>query len=743
MLVHCSKKIVTLTINSKTTYVYMKKQFLLVLTVASALSVAANGKLDLRSLGQLHAYHAEASSRLRSANAETKMVTAIVSLKENSDLSVLEAKGMEVLRQRDELAIVRLPMDSVETIVAQPELLRMQFSRPVRAKLETAHPVTGVDKIQAGTGLEKAYKGEGVIVSLCDQGLDPNHINFRKAGTTESRVKRLWSISNGKATTYSTASQISGYSTDDKSATHGTHVAGIMTGSYTDETVKSIGVAPEADIAMVALKTASDADICLGIENIIDYAKQEGKPLVVNLSMGGNSGCHDGKSESEQYYARLGKEALICVAAGNEADLPIAAKKTFTASDNTTKGLFDNTDSYYYGSSLYGYFEVYSEDETAFSLKPVFVSGTTGEILYEFDTIDGTKAGEKTYTSNGSLSKYFTGSFTIAYGVDEYSDRYGVIFDCEKFTYKRDNIYLGYVVEGKVGQTVYCYADAYYTQFVDDIDGWSEDLDADGSINNIATAQNTIAVGAFATRKTFKYLNGHSETYDAAVVGDIAYYSSYGTLVDGRKLPHVCAPGQALSSSYSTPYMKTEAQYDGTSIANYKAAVSKVEDGGKYYFWKDMGGTSMACPYVAGVVALWVEAYPQLSYDDVINIINETSNTDSYVSKGNKVQWGAGKINAYEGLKKAIQLNPDGAVNSLNSDKNILVNNIGDNSFEIFVANETGLKADVYDLSGRKVTTSVGDNNTVVVDLNGQQKGVYVIGITGQSTHYSYKVLVK
>ena len=156
-----------------------------------------------------------------------------------------------------------------------------------------------------------------------------------------------------------------------------------------------------------------------------------------------------------------------------------------------------------------------------------------------------------------------------------------------------------------------------------------------------------------------------------------------------------------------------------------------------------MCGTSMACPYATGVIALWAEAYPQLTFDDVVNIITETSNSDSYVAKGNKVQWGAGKINAYEGLKKAIQLNPDGAVGNINSDKNILVNNMGNNSYEIFVANESSLKTDVYDLSGRKVATAVSDGNTVVVNLDGQQKGVYVIGVTGKSAHYSHKVLVK
>ncbi len=723
----------------------MKKQFLLVLTVASALAAAGNSKMDLRSMSQLQSYKSQASTLKSVAGATPKMVTAIISLENaDSDLSKLEAMGVEVLRQRDDMAIVSLPMDSVDKVLTRPELRRMQFSRPVRTKLETAHPVTGVDKAQAGTGLDKAYKGEGVIVSMCDMGIDPNHINFRKAGTTESRVKRVFVASGSKVTTYDTASKIAGFTTDDSSETHGTHVAGIMAGSYTDATVKSIGVAPEADIAMVALKNGSDAEINLGIESLIDYAKQEGKPLVINLSLGANSGCHDGKSDSEKYLAKLGKEAIICISAGNEADLPIAAKKTFTASDKTTKGLFTNTDYWTYGLDISGYFEIYSNDETSFSLKPVIVNGTNGEILYEFDTLDGTTEGNKTYKSSSSstLSKYFSGSFTVSYGIEENSNRYGVAFDCTKCTYKRSNVYLGYVVEGKAGQTVYCYADAYYSQFVNDVDGWHDDLDADGSINNMATADNVISIGAFSTRKSFPYLSGKTETYNATV-GDIAYYSSYGTLVDGRKLPTVCAPGHALNSSYSTPYVKAIARSEGVSIGNYDAVVARVQDGGKYYFWSDMAGTSMACPYATGTIALWVEAYPKLTYNDAITIINETSNRDTYVAKGNQVQWGAGKINAYEGLKKAIQMNEEGSVNGINSEKNILVNSLGNNSFEIFVASENGLTADVYDLSGRKVATATGNGDTVVVNLNGQQKGAYVIGVTGQATHYSHKVLVR
>lgn len=180
----------------------MKKIYLLAILAMGASSVFGQGKLDLRSLEVLRQYQAQTAGMQKTQAAEPKMVTAVVRLSSDNAVAALQKKGIEVLRQRDDLAIVQLPMDSVESVVASDALRQMQFSRPVRAKLDEANKSTGADKVHEGTDLDRAYTGESVIVSLIDQGIDPNHITFRKKGTTESRVKCL-SLDSVERQTYS------------------------------------------------------------------------------------------------------------------------------------------------------------------------------------------------------------------------------------------------------------------------------------------------------------------------------------------------------------------------------------------------------------------------------------------------------------------------------------------------------------------------------------------------------------
>ena len=111
---------------------------------------------------------------------------------------------------------------------------------------------------------------------------------------------------------------------------------------------------------MVGLKSSTDTDILLSIETLIDYAKANGKPLVINISLGSNDGPHDGSSVNDQYYAKLGKEAFICIAAGNEGDLPIAAYHKFSSTNTEMRGLFDTTDPTY-GNTLSGAVEFWGD----------------------------------------------------------------------------------------------------------------------------------------------------------------------------------------------------------------------------------------------------------------------------------------------------------------------------------------------------------------------------------------------
>lgn len=178
----------------------MKKIYLLAILAMGASSVFGQGKLDLRSLEVLRQYQAQTAGMQKTQAAEPKMVTAVVRLSDDKAVAALQKKGIEVLRQRDDLAIVQLPMDSVESVVASDALRQMQFSRPVRAKLDEANKSTGADKVHKGTDLDRAYTGEGVIVSLIDQGIDPNH-HVPQEGN--NRVAREMSLDSVERQTYS------------------------------------------------------------------------------------------------------------------------------------------------------------------------------------------------------------------------------------------------------------------------------------------------------------------------------------------------------------------------------------------------------------------------------------------------------------------------------------------------------------------------------------------------------------
>ena len=67
-----------------------------------------------------------------------------------------------------------------------------------------------------------------------------------------------------------------------------------------------------------------------------------------------------------------------------------------------------------------------------------------------------------------------------------------------------------------------------------------------------------------------------------------------------------------------------------------------------------MQGTSMSAPMVAGIIALWLQANPNLTVAQIKTILQNTSITDSFTGTGSAIPnniWGRGKINAYAGIQ--------------------------------------------------------------------------------------------
>ena len=96
-------------------------------------------------------------------------------------------------------------------------------------------------------------------------------------------------------------------------------------------------------------------------------------------------------------------------------------------------------------------------------------------------------------------------------------------------------------------------------------------------------------------------------------------------------------------SSYSDYYKESSAN-----------TVASATLDGKSYFWGQMTGTSQASPFVAGVIATWLEANPELSPEDIQLILKKTARSDSYTGTCPNPVYGYGKIDALAGIGEVL-----------------------------------------------------------------------------------------
>jgi subtilisin family serine protease len=234
---------------------------------------------------------------------------------------------------------------------AHPEL-DLSVSPPRRLLLDNSKAWTRVETFRKNALAEGAgtIDGTGVIVGIIDTGLDVRHADFRdKSGKT--RV--AWLMSAGAAEglhpdleqTYgcvdAAQSGCAVYAAADIDALiqqdsdrlvdaegHGTHVSSIAAGNGGPSIVKKpryVGVAPGATIIVATPKKFYDPDILNAARFIFDRADELGMPCVINLSVGGDFGPHDGTSALEKGLAAMVGDnkpgRAIVVAAGNSGDV--------------------------------------------------------------------------------------------------------------------------------------------------------------------------------------------------------------------------------------------------------------------------------------------------------------------------------------------------------------------------------------------------------------------------------------
>lgn len=76
------------------------------------------------------------------------------------------------------------------------------------------------------------------------------------------------------------------------------------------------------------------------------------------------------------------------------------------------------------------------------------------------------------------------------------------------------------------------------------------------------------------------------------------------------------------------------------------------------YYWIHSVGTSQSSPVVAGIIALWMEACPTLTVNEIRSILQKTSRLDDYCLRapGGPIQSGFGKVDAVAGMKEVLSM---------------------------------------------------------------------------------------
>ena len=563
------------------------------------------------------------------------------------------------MHRRGHLVLAQVPEERIGELADYPHVVRLESQPSATPVMDCARTFCNLPAAVADAS-PLPLTGNNVVTGFCDIGFDPAHINFfDNDGKTRVRKIVQYTLEQPRPIVIDTPEEIMGWGTDNPDETHATHVAGIMAGGF--DTNNYNGIATESDI-VATVSPLYDAYLLDGCEQIIDYARSVGKPAVINMSIASEIGPHDGTSLFNQYMDMLAEDAAVCISAGNSGERNCYIERTFSEERPTVRTYPRQWPSW---SPLeaHGIIDIWGKDERQFSVDVVGWSETGKEIAYRWKGENLLEPGTDIVICSPDLAEKFpghaepllparfSGYIYLTAEVNPENDRYNVSFICDVKDITTTDHYaaeyrFGPEITGSPGQGVEIYASSNIF-FLSPYDPLSTNGNSSRSVNDLCAGDNAICVGAITSRNTWPLTNGTTGSFDKLSVGSPAYFSSYGTLNDGTLLPHICAPGAVVVSSISTPYVNAH-----PDAAENTSAI--FDSDGTQYFWKNDQGTSMSSPFVAGVIALWLQANPDLTGKEIKDIVLSTASSPAF--QPHNPQWGHGLLDAAAGLDKAREL---------------------------------------------------------------------------------------
>jgi subtilisin family serine protease len=567
-------------------------------------------------------------------------VNAFVQLKSGVDIRQLESYEVTVKGCVGNTLSILVPLARYADLATSGLCELIDIGSPEHLVINQARASNRINTLYNGSGVDRRYNGSGVVVGVVDNGFEYGHPAFYDSTGTTLRVKRVW---NQKATSgtpptgytygaeYTTTSSILAAQTDIATMSHGTHVTGIAAGcggnNATGATYR--GVAPAADIVLVTTTLASSATFD-GIKYIVDYAQSVGKPCVINLSLGSHVGPHDGTSTFDRLCDTMlstRRGVVLVGAAGNEGEDSLHISKTFTATDTNLYTMLD-----FEGSQAgSGIIDIWGAPGKRFMAGVGIVDGNGRFVSTTYLYYSHTSSSSTTNLSGAvDITIYQSGP-------SSYNNRQSVSFVIDA-TALPSGYRTVVIVRGSEPQVLHMWGEGCTF-----INGGYSSVTAGNTDYTVGetggTGNSMLTVGSYVTRNTWQALNGTIPN-TRTVIGTLSYFSSHGPTLDGRVKPDVVAPGEWIVA----PINRFNTSYTGSVYA-----VARTSFNGNTEYYGAMQGTSMATPFVTGVVALWLQNNNNLSYADAKRIAHNTALSDSHTgtipSTGSNL-YGWGKINA-------------------------------------------------------------------------------------------------